>query len=83
MYMFLGIGIVFYSLWTIDLKMITQTSKYLVWTVPIVMMIVMRYSMIIESDSDGDPVEVVIHDKILLTCIVLYGIILTSIIYFI
>ena len=78
MYMFLGMGVVFYSLWTIDVK---NNSAYLIWTVPIVMLIVMRYSMIIESDSDGDPVEVVLHDKALLILIILYGLILILLLY--
>ena len=36
------------------------------------MLIVMKYSLNIEGDSDGDPVEVLVHDKVLLTLCVVY-----------
>ena len=38
----------------------------LVFTVPIVLLITMRYSMDVEGSSDGDPVEVLVHDRPLL-----------------
>ena len=82
MYMFLGMGIVFYSLWTIDANIINNTSKYLVWTVPFVIVIVMRYNMIIDGDSDGDPVEVILNDKILDLLIILYCVLLLFLVYF-
>lgn len=83
MYMFLSLGLVFYSLWTIDLKIMNKTSEYLIWTVPVVMIIFMRYSMIVENESDGDPVEVVCHDKVLLLLGLIYGVLLISLLYFI
>ena len=82
MYMFLSIGIVFYSLWTIDVNTAID-SNYLIYTVPLVMLILMRYSMIIESDSDGDPIEVVFSDKMLLLGILIYGISMLFIMYLI
>lgn len=78
MYMFLGMAIVFYSLWTIDIS----NSNYLIWTVPFVIIIAMRYSMIIENGSDGDPVEVIINDKILLFLGFIYCLLLFFILYF-
>ena len=81
MYMFLGMGIVFYSLWTIDTNIINNTSEYLVWTVPVVIFIVMRYSLIVENGSDGDPVEVVIGDKALLLLGFMYCLLLIILIY--
>ena len=82
MYMFLSIGIVFYSLWTIDVNTAID-SNYLIYTVPLVMLILMRYSMIIESDSDGDPIEVVFSDKMLLLGILFYGVSMLFIMYLI
>ena len=82
MYMFLGMGIVFYSLWTIDANIINNTSKYLVWTVPFVIVIVMRYNMIIDCNSDGDPVEVVFNDKVLLLLMFVYCIVVLFLVYF-
>ena len=67
MYMFLGLANVFYALWTME-----HESEALIWTVPLVLLICMRYSLDIEGDSDGDPVEVLIHDKVLIgLCLVL------------
>ncbi len=78
MYMCLAISVVFYSLWTID---ITTTSKYLIWTIPLVILIMLKYCMIVENDSFGDPVDVVTSDKILLGMIFIYGLILMGLIY--
>lgn len=67
MYMFLGLANVFYALWAMD-----NANKALIWTVPLVLLICMRYSLDIEGDSDGDPVEVLVHDKVLIAlCLVL------------
>ena len=41
----------------------------------------MKYSLDIEGDSDGDPVEVLIHDKMLLTLCVLYLAVMLMILY--
>lgn len=59
MYMFLSSGICFYSLWAIG-----QHSAML-WSVPFVMIISMRYSLVVESGSEGDPVDVVLNDYML------------------
>ena len=76
MYMCLGLAIVFYSLWTVDIN-----NSNLIWTVPFVIIICMRYSMIVEGDSDGDPVEVLVKDKILLLMLLLYAVILMLLLY--
>ena len=78
MYMCLSLAIVFYSLWTMDHN---EGNSLLIWTVPIVILICMKYSMTIEIGGDGDPIEVVYSDKMLLSLIVLYGISLVSFIY--
>lgn len=72
MNMCLTLAIMFYALWSMDENTVSAYNEYLVFTVPIVMLIVMKYSLNIEGDSDGDPVEVLIHDKVLLTLCVVY-----------
>jgi 4-hydroxybenzoate polyprenyltransferase len=64
MYICLGLAVVFYSLWCVD----PQTANdRLIWTIPFVIALAMKYSLDIEKgDSDGDPIEVVMHDYILL-----------------
>lgn len=41
-------------------------TEKLVWTVPMLIVILMKYSADIESDSFGDPVDVVLGDRVLL-----------------
>lgn len=63
----------FYALWSMDEKTKSfYKNDYLVFTVPIVLLITMKYSLDIEGDSDGDPVEVLLHDRVLLGLCVLY-----------
>lgn len=67
MRIFITLIFVFYALWTMDEKTIAvYHNSNLIWTVPFVMMIFMKYGLLIDSNSDGDPVEVLIHDKVLI-----------------
>lgn len=73
MNMCLTLANVFYALWSMDQNTMTfYNNEYLPLTAPIVLLITMKYSLDIEGDSDGDPVEVLVHDKILLVLCVLY-----------
>lgn len=82
MYVALGLAIVSYSLWTVDTLTITRlNSEYLFWTIPIIMIIFQLYSLDIERDSHGDPIEVVFSDKVLLATILLYIIIIIILVY--
>jgi len=72
----------FYALWSMDENTIAfYNNNYLVFTVPIVLLITMKYSMDVEGESDGDPVEVLLHDKILLTLCILYVTVMFMILY--
>lgn len=82
MYMFLGLTIVFYSLWCVDPTTIERyKGNNLVWTVPLVMIICMKYSLNVEGESDGDPISVLLNDKILIGLTLIYSIILLIMIY--
>lgn len=71
--MCLTLANVFYTLWSMDEKTISSYgNEYLIFTVPIVLLITLRYSLNVEGESDGDPVEVLLHDKILLILCVVY-----------
>lgn len=72
MYMCLGLANTFYALWCMDTATILHYRMNLIFTVPIVLLITMKYSMNIEGDSDGDPVEVLLHDRILLLLCLVY-----------
>ncbi len=72
----------FYSLWSMDEKTRSfYNNDYLIFTVPIVLLITMKYSLDIERGSDGDPVEVLLHDKVLLVLCVFYLVIMFTILY--
>lgn len=82
MYMCLGLTIVFYSLWCVDPTTIARyPNNNLVWTVPLVMVICMKYSLNVEGESDGDPVSVLLKDKVLIGLTLLYILIVLLIIY--
>ena len=64
MYNCLTLSIVCYSMWATNAETINRIgNNLLIWTIPIVMIIFMLYSLEIETDSFGDPIEVVIHNK--------------------
>lgn len=74
MTVFLSLTLVFYSLWAVDAKTVARIgSDALIWTVPLVIIICLRYSFLIEREnSDGDPMEVLLSDKILLVLAAAY-----------
>ena len=82
MNIFMGLMIVFYALWTVDEKTVAvYHSSGLIWTVPVVMLIFLKYSLTVEGDSDGDPVEVLIHDKVLVCLCLIYLLIMFLMLY--
>lgn len=81
MYMFLGITIVFYSLWCVDPVNIVKTSNWLIWTVPIVIIILMKYSLNLEKEQLRDPVEIVYEDPWLISLIIVYIMAMIGVVY--
>ncbi|MEG1141951.1 MAG: UbiA prenyltransferase family protein, partial [Clostridia bacterium] len=74
MYSCLTLCIVFYSLWCVDpITILKVGTNILIWSVPVVIVILMKYSLNIESDSSyGDPIEVILSDKILMILSICY-----------
>lgn len=82
MYVALGLAIVSYSLWSVDSETITRVGNdYLFWTIPLVMVILQLYSLNIEGDSHGDPIEVILSDKLLLGSTFVYGAVMILLLY--
>lgn len=82
LYMCVALAVMFYSLWTVDELTVARVgSDRLVWTVPLVILICLKYSMNVEGKSDGDPVEVLLGDKILLLMIGALGALIFALIY--
>ena len=82
MYLCLTLAVTFYALWSADGEVAAKygTDK-LIWTVPLVIIILMKYSADIESNSYGDPVDVITHDKALLALGVLFGLVMIALVY--
>lgn len=73
MYVCLALTIAFYALWATDITTITNLgNNLLVWTVPLVIIICMKYSLNIEQGKSGDPVEVLLKDKLLMCLVFIY-----------
>ncbi len=82
MYMCIGLANVFYALWAMEKSAgAADNHRFLIWTFPLVLLILMKYSLNVEGDSDGDPVEVLIHDKILIILCILYAAVMGLILY--
>lgn len=76
-------ALVFYALWSTDNDTVERIgNNYLIWTVPLVFFILMKYCSDIEGDSYGDPVDVVLHDKALILMCLIFGMVILGIVYF-
>lgn len=75
--------IISYALYTIDSEVIKRfgTDK-LIYTVPIVIYGMFRYLYVIyRSDSNGDPTEVVLKDKLIISVVLLWILLVIGLIY--
>ena len=74
--------IVFYSLWSIDDSTVTGFDKgYLLWTIPVVILICIVYNFEVEKSQKDDIVDILFDSKLLMFLIALLGIMLIGIIY--
>lgn len=76
MYVCVALSNAFYAFWTLDMG-----NSNMIWTVPVFIIILMCYSLVAEGDSDGDPVEVILHNKILIALIIVYVMCVFGLIY--
>ena len=84
MYMCLALAITNYSLWCVDINTIQRVgNNYLIWSILLLMGILFTYSLDVENESNGDPVEVVVHNKLLLLLILLFCAYMYVVIYII
>jgi 4-hydroxybenzoate polyprenyltransferase len=82
MYVCQALCVVFYALWSIDSITVARFhSSAFVFTIPIVLIIFLKYSLNIETDTDGDPTSVLLKDKTLLLLCTAYIICAFCIIY--
>ena len=65
-YIMLTLVIVFYTLWVIE-----QDINYLFLTIPLLIIVFMKYCLIIETTNEGDPTTIIYGDKyLLLLCLI-------------
>jgi len=83
MYVCQALCIIFYALWSFDSETIErfQTSAF-IYTIPLIFLIFLKYSLNIEKIAEGDPVSVLLKDRILLLLVGIYVICAFCIIYF-
>ena len=83
MYMCMGMAIMFYALWTGAEETIRKMgSDTQMWTVPLAIIMAMKYSLDIECGEYADPVEVILKDKWLLLLGVVYVLVMVGILYY-
>ena len=68
MYVCVTLVNVFYALWSIEMP-----DPRMIWTVPFFIVLLMCYSLDVEGDSDGDPVEVIVRNKALIGIVIAYA----------
>lgn len=67
MTVFVALTFVFYALWATE-----QSNQSLLLTIPLVMIIFMRYCLDIEKTEEGDPTTIIYGDKVLIALSLLY-----------
>lgn len=76
LYLCMAMCLVFYALWVVEFRVVTveyYNSLLLLATVPMVFFILMRYSLDIENPKNGgDPIEVLLRDKVLIGACILF-----------
>ena len=82
MYVALALAVVSYTLWCVDPTTIERIGNdYIFWTIPLVMIILLLYSLDIEGNSHGDPIEVILNDKKLIIAVIIYAMTIGGILY--
>lgn len=81
--MSMTVTIVFYALSCADTNTaVAGAGVNLLWSVPVVFIICLRYLMILnDGQSDGDPVNVVLRDKWLMILCIFFGVVLMYLLY--
>ncbi len=80
MNMCMTLALVFYALWTLDISA-SQGNANIIWTVPCLMLVVLKYNHDIDSKYDGDPIEVILKDPILFIMVAAYMLLMFALLY--
>ena len=69
---FMTLVLVFYSLWCIMTPSTGFANPGFEWSVIIVMLIFVKYSYNVKRNSDGDPINVLLKDPLLISLVIVY-----------
>lgn len=72
------LGLVFYSLWA---AVVVAQGDILVWTVPLVIAILMKYELDVDKYNFGDPVEILTNDSTIVIMLTVYAMIVIFVLY--
>lgn len=78
MYMYLTLFAVFYSIWSLN----ANDTGLMIYTTPLILVMMMRYSYKLEIDVNGNPVDMILGDRVLIILGGIYALLLFVIIYF-
>jgi 4-hydroxybenzoate polyprenyltransferase len=82
MYVCQVLCVVFYAMWSFDSATVKRLhTTAFVYTIPLVFIMLLKYSLCVEGDADGDPITVILHDKVLCALAIVYIIAAFTIIY--
>ena len=77
--------LVFYSLWAVDFRTINSIAYFnsilILITIPLVIFILMRYSLNLEKGGSGDPIDILLKDPVLFSSVLLFVIMIAIAIY--
>ena len=76
MYVCVALAEVFYALWSLEFS-----NSGMIWTVPVFIVIMLCYSYRVENNSDADPVEVLLGDRMLMFLLLVYGVFVFYLLY--
>ena len=76
MYVFSTLAVVFYALWTIHVRI-----PGIIWTTPLLVVLLMYYSYVLEGNSEGDPVDIVFHEKGMLLIVLAFALSMFFLLY--
>ena len=65
-------ALVFYSLWASSSEIIANSGHYMLWSVPLVILLYLRYRYLLEHNSCDDTVEIIFGDKPVIFMALLY-----------
>lgn len=71
--------IAFYALWAMSPSVLHSVGT--IWTVPLVIVICMKYGLNAETQKYADPVDVLLSDKVLCGLVALYGLVMLGLLY--